>query len=183
MFPEYFERRLSTHLAYPQGLYDHGSNQARIAHRGERNKMSTTWKVGIYAQATRHLHRKTCFADAAWSSDRDQPHPRTKQQLFGGSHLLLASHKSGPLRWKSRSVRLHVLGWLLREAVAYGRENRGVAYRRRWPYRRGSGNSRGTLSRFPLDAPQDRANIGCMLESLLAIFFQRPSNDCVQSGR
>ena len=69
---EYFERRLTSRLPYPQRLNDHGSNQARIAQRGERNKMDATGKV--LNKAICHLDRETRFADSSRPRDRNQSH-------------------------------------------------------------------------------------------------------------
>src|SRR2546426_835573 len=82
-----FERRLTARLTNPQRLNDHGSDQAWITYRGERNKIGATWKV--LDQATCHLYRETRFADSARTRDRDQAHIVTQQEFFSGSHLLL----------------------------------------------------------------------------------------------
>ncbi len=52
----------------------------------------------VFDHTARHLHRETRLADPARSRDRDQAHSRTQQQFFRGRHLLLPSHKTGPLR-------------------------------------------------------------------------------------
>src|SRR5712692_6324850 len=79
--------------------------------------MSATWKV--LDHPARHLHREARFADPAWTRDRDQAHILTQQEFFGGCYFLLPPHKPGALRRKIRRAGLHLLNWLLREAVAY----------------------------------------------------------------
>src|SRR6266849_5230983 len=80
--------------------------------------MSAPWKA--LDKAIRHLHREARFADPAWNRDREQAHILTQQEFFGGRYFLLAPHKSGSLHRKIRRARLHLLKWLLREAVANG---------------------------------------------------------------
>src|SRR3979411_466962 len=134
-------------------------------------------------QATRHLHREASFADPARTRDCNQAHILTQQKFFGGGHFFLPPHKSGPLHRKIRWTDLHLLNWLLRESVAYVCENRDVASRAGVrPHSPGKGNSSGRLFCFSLEPLQVRANIGGTLEALLAVFFQRPCEDCVHSG-
>src|SRR6266436_3935476 len=80
--------------------------------------MSATWKA--LDKSIRHLHREARFADPAWTRDRDQADTVTQQEFFGGRYFLLPPHKPRPLHWKIRRAGLHLLKWLLQEAVAYG---------------------------------------------------------------
>ena len=45
--------------------------------------MNATWKA--LNQATGDLHCEACFADSAWTRDRDHAHILTQQEFFDGS--------------------------------------------------------------------------------------------------
>src|ERR1700733_13172241 len=187
MLLEYFERRPPGRLPDPQRLDDHGSNQIRIAKRGERNKMSAARKAR--EKATRHLHREAGLADPAWPRDCYQAHIRTQQKFLDDSHFFFPPHKPGPLHGKIRGEGHYRLNLLLGEAVAYGpkfaREISAKAVTCRTglrPCERVGCQNRGPFLRFTFEPLQMRANIGGMLEAPLAVFFQRPCDDFVQSG-
>src|SRR6266849_9489547 len=78
--------------------------------------MSATWKA--LDQATSHFHRETGFADPAWTRDREQVHILTQQAFVNGRYLLPPPHQPVSLHGKIRRPGLHLLNWLLREAVA-----------------------------------------------------------------
>src|SRR6266852_5593736 len=78
--------------------------------------MNATWKT--LDQAIRHFDREARFADPARTRDREQAHILTQKQFFDGRYLLLPPHKPGSLHRKIRRAGLHLLNWLLQEAVA-----------------------------------------------------------------
>src|SRR5450755_229145 len=80
--------------------------------------MDATWKA--LDQTTGNLHREACFTDPARACDCDQAHILTQQEFSREGHFVLPAHETGPLHRKIRRPRLHLLSWLLREAVAYG---------------------------------------------------------------
>ncbi len=148
----------------PERLHDHGSDQVRIADRGERNKMSAARKV--LDQAARHFYGETGFADPARAGDRDQAHISTQQKFLSGGYILLPPHQPGPLHRKIDRPGLHLLRRLLGEAVADGRQ-----FPRKVPG--GGVTLLGLFGQASLNRPAQRSgNVGISLGDRFGLFPQ-----------